>query len=70
MKYLIWSFEHQQWWGPGRCGYTSHTTFAGRYDAVEAGQIVTDSIMGDEVAICEPVVERNGPPTVEGLWAK
>ena len=24
-RYLIWSFEHRVWWGPGRVGYTTAT---------------------------------------------
>lgn len=67
--YVIWSFEHHAWWGPGQAGYTWTLARAGRYSAVEAGEIVTNSVLGEEVAILVQVAERNGPPTVQGLWS-
>ena len=39
-KFLIWSFEHQAWWGPHRIGYTLNLYAAGRYSAGEADEIV------------------------------
>lgn len=66
--YVIWSFEHRQWWGPDHCGYTSDLSLAGRYTAEDAGDIVTSSIMADEVAIHQLVAEDRGAPTVTGLW--
>ena len=62
--YVIWSFEHEAWWGPNRCGYTDHLNEAGRYTAEEAGDIVTASVWLDEVAMLETVLERFGgqPP--------
>lgn len=70
MKYVIWSFTHRQWWNPGRAGYTPHLEQAGRYSAEEAGEIVTDSILGESVCICEPVAQDMGAPIVAGLWAE
>lgn len=67
-QYVIWSFEHRQWWGPHHCGYTPHLFAAGRYDAVEAGEIVTQSVMGEEVALLEQTAAMNGAPTVRSLW--
>jgi hypothetical protein len=66
--YVVWSFEHRSWWGPGHCGYTRDLGRAGRYTAQEAGQIVTDSIMGEEVALHEALVAQRGQPTVHSLW--
>jgi len=66
--YVIWSFEHGQWWGPGHCGYTDYLSEAGRYTAREAGEIVTNSVMGEEVTIHQRTAEINGAPTVKGLW--
>jgi len=68
IKYVIWSFEHQAWWGPCRLGYVKQLSHAGRYCATEAGKIVTNSILGEEVALCEVIAERNGAPTVKSLW--
>lgn len=67
-KYVIWSFEHRQWWGPDHSGYTDQLGNAGRYDAAEAGRIVTNSVLGEEVAILEQTAALNGAPTVESLW--
>lgn len=37
---LIWSFEHDAWWKPGRCGYTTNVAEAGHYAEIEAKEIV------------------------------
>ena len=34
--YLIWSNEHNAWWGPDRCGYRQSIEQAGRYSLPEA----------------------------------
>lgn len=36
---LIWSNEHQGWWRPQQCGYTSHKDLAGEYTLKEAVEI-------------------------------
>jgi hypothetical protein len=41
--YVIWSFEHEAWWAPDRCGYTEFLDQAGRYGDAEAHQIVRDA---------------------------
>lgn len=66
--YVVWSFEHRQWWKPYHSGYTPFLREAGRYYADEAGAIVTESVMCEEVAILEETAQINGPPTVRGLW--
>lgn len=43
MTYLIWSYEHDAWWKPGRWGYTRVLGDAGQYAGVEAQQIVADA---------------------------
>lgn len=68
MKYVLWSFEHHAWWGPDFVGYTEDLRQAGRYSAEEAGRIVTNSILGEEVALHERTAELNGRPTVKSLW--
>ena len=60
--YVIWSFEHGQWWGQNHHGYVSDLADAGEYDEVEAGLIVCRSIFLDEVAIhCSIAKERGAP---------
>jgi hypothetical protein len=39
--FLIWSIEHDAWWGPNRIGYTRALAEAGRYWEPEARDIVT-----------------------------
>ena len=41
MKWLIWSNEHDAWWGPNECGYTAVKSRAGLYDLETAARIVT-----------------------------
>jgi hypothetical protein len=38
--FVVWSFEHDAWWGPGRMGYTTDLTKAGRYSEADATDIV------------------------------
>lgn len=67
--YVIWSFEHQQWWRANRCGYTEHLDEAGRYTAAEAGHIVANAFIGEHVMLHEATATRFGAPTVPNLWA-
>ncbi|MCR4297541.1 MAG: hypothetical protein NUV75_02125 [Gallionella sp.] len=39
--WLIWSNEHNAWWGPGCCGYPSDIASAGRYTLEQAINICT-----------------------------
>lgn len=67
-RYLIWSHEHHQWWGPDRCGYTDHVAAAGRYSFEEAGAIVVPNYPpGIEVAVPEITAERTGNTLVFGI---
>lgn len=68
IRYVIWSFRHRAWWRAHRQGYTEDLSSAGQYEAGEAGQIITDSVMCENVAMLHALAERNGPPTVSGLW--
>lgn len=43
VDFVIWSFEHNAWWGPHRWGYTSQLAQAGRYSEAEATAIVMDA---------------------------
>ena len=60
--YVIWSFEHSQWWRAARSGYTDDWREAGHYGSEEAGEIVTDSVFLDEIAILKPIAEDKGAP--------
>lgn len=62
MQYVIWSFEHRRWWRPDSEGYTPDLREAGRYSKAEAGDIVTSSILLEEVAIYETFAIKMGPP--------
>jgi hypothetical protein len=41
--FVVWSFEHDAWWGPGRIGYTRDLAAAGRYSEAEARAIAEDA---------------------------
>lgn len=43
-EYLIWSAEHQAWWGPGRCGYSKGLLGAGKYSRDAAIEICREAI--------------------------
>lgn len=62
MNYVIWSFEHGQWWAPNEFGYVSDLDKAGRYSAEVAGRIVTSSVLLEDIAIAEPVALKQGAP--------
>ena len=63
-EYVIWSFEHDAWWGPGRMGYTSELAEAGRYTKAQADQIVAHAnvVSINEVAISLSEAQTGGPP--------
>lgn len=37
--WVVWSFEHDAWWGPARWGYVRELAQAGRYSEAEAREI-------------------------------
>lgn len=41
--WLVWSIEHNAWWGPGGRGYFKLRQDAGRYEFSEAVKIVSDA---------------------------
>jgi hypothetical protein len=45
-KYLIWSNEHQAWWGPNKFGYVSELGSAGLYDQDDALRVCADALRG------------------------
>ncbi len=60
--FVIWSYEHEAWWRPDRCGYVTELAGAGRYSAEEAGEIVTDSVLLGEIAIKHYIAAERGKP--------
>ena len=44
--YLIWSAEHQSWWGPDGNGYARRLSRAGRYSHAAAMDICIRAIPG------------------------
>jgi hypothetical protein len=58
-RYLVWSHEHRQWWGPNRCGYTARMSLAGRYSHREALDICANAAPG---------AEMNGALTELPVW--
>ena len=68
MSYVMWSHEHDAWWGPDHCGYTRDLEKAGRYTGTEAGKIVVQAHpCGIEVAVPEIVAQRHGTDFVFGI---
>lgn len=43
LRYLIWSNEHQAWWGSAHVGYFSVISRAGRYTLAQATAICDDA---------------------------
>ena len=41
--YVLWSIEHTAWWAPHRRGYTRDIRDAGRYERLDAREIVRES---------------------------
>lgn len=44
--YLVWSVEHNRWWGPGGNGYTRRISEAGRYTRDAAMRICIRAMPG------------------------
>jgi hypothetical protein len=45
-EYLIWSIEHQAWWGPGENGYVTNVDDAGVYSRKRAVDICKRALPG------------------------
>ena len=62
--WVIWSFEHDAWWAPGRCGYVLELAQAGRYTEAEARDIEADAnfVRQNEVALSLAHAETQGHP--------
>jgi len=62
--YVIWSFEHDAWWGPGLWGYTHELALAGDYTQADAEAIVhrANIVAMNEQALLRTEAEAFGPP--------
>jgi hypothetical protein len=63
-RFLIWSIEHEAWWGPGRSGYTRDVRAAGDYSRGEAWAIVEDANIAAFHECAIPVECVMVPPVV------
>jgi hypothetical protein len=63
-RYVIWSFEHDAWWAPGRRGYTRELEEAGHYAGTEAADIVAEAnlVQTNEQVMRLDDALRLGPP--------
>ena len=62
--WVVWSFEHGAWWGPGGWGYTPTLRDAGRFTRKEAEMIEWDAniVAVNERALAWVEAQRHGPP--------
>jgi len=52
--YLIWSHEHNAWWGPNERGYTQFISSAGRYREEDAWRICNRPAIDRKPNHCVP----------------
>jgi hypothetical protein len=45
-RFLVWSNQHEAWWGPARRGYRLAIEEAGRFSRAEAEDIVARNTLG------------------------
>lgn len=57
--YLIWSVEHQKWWGPRGTGYAGSISEAGRYSHRQAIDLCLAAIPGSRGVLPELPVNAN-----------
>jgi hypothetical protein len=60
---VIWSFEHDGWWAPGKSGYVNELAQAGRYDLAEAEAICERANIAslNEAVVLVPVNSARHP---------
>ena len=63
LRFFIWSWEHEAWWGPDFRGYVQHAAQAGLYTEDQAADIVVGHIPpGEEVAVLAQWALKHGRP--------
>lgn len=65
-RYLIWSFEHGGWWGPGHIGYYPKRADAGIYSEREAMDIVARANIITINEALVPITHAMGEDIIEG----
>jgi len=62
--WVIWSFEHDAWWGPHGWGYVSSLAQAGRYTEAQAREIEARAniVHRHECALSLADAEEHGVP--------
>lgn len=58
--FLVWSFEHDAWWGPGKHGYTTNIHQAGRYSLKDAVEICASANLTGLNEAIVPLPPNNG----------
>lgn len=69
-RFLIWSIEHQMWWGPNKVGYRTRRDDAGEYSLAEAVSICRSANLTldntpDEAMVPLPYKVTDEQPTKE-----
>ncbi|TYB69690.1 hypothetical protein FXF51_05885 [Nonomuraea sp. PA05] len=59
--WLVWSNEHDAWWGPARRGYTHDVWAAGRYAETDAAVICRRAAYGWREGALPPEVMVSAP---------
>jgi hypothetical protein len=57
-EWLVWSFEHNAWWGPGEMGYVAQQSQAGRYPMKRAIEIARNANIGEVKEAVVPIPKR------------
>lgn len=65
-RYLIWSFEHGGWWGPGHIGYVAKRSDAGEYSEVAAMAIVEQANIITINEALVPITHALGEDIIDG----
>jgi hypothetical protein len=63
-EYLIWSFEHNAWWGPNEVGYVKNIEKAGRYSLAGAERICLAANTGSIDEAIVPLPETRIPASL------
>lgn len=67
---MIWSFEHDAWWRPDHCGYTTSEEHAGLYPREEAKEICRKANYGslnEEIVEIEPDLKKRVRELIEEI---